>query len=156
MLHFRRLKPALLALLPLGISALWVIPGMALFDMQFNIVNLMILPLFMGMAADNGIHLVDRALETPGTAWSPFATSVGKAVVLSSLTTIAGFGSLMVAQHAGIFSFGLVLALAVSSNLLAVLLVLPLALRVFPVSPTSTTPVPPSSVPAQPNRPSMP
>jgi hypothetical protein len=62
----------------------------------------------------------------------------------------------MVAQHAGIFSFGLVLALAVSSNLLAVLLVLPLALRVFPVSPTSPASFATPAAPVQPNRTSTP
>ncbi|HSX78475.1 MAG TPA: MMPL family transporter, partial [Candidatus Saccharimonadia bacterium] len=56
--------------------------------------------------------------------------STGKAVVLATLTTIAGFGSLMVARHAGIFSFGLLLALSVTCNLVAVFTVLPLLLRV--------------------------
>ena len=62
-LHFRRGTPTLLALLPLGVAALWMVPCMALLDIQLNIANLVIIPLFMGMSIDNGIHLVDRALE---------------------------------------------------------------------------------------------
>jgi predicted RND superfamily exporter protein len=57
--------------------------------------------------------------------------STGKAVVLATLTTIFGFGSLMVARHAGIFSFGLLCALAVTCDLLAVFTVLPLLLRII-------------------------
>ncbi len=129
-LHFRRLKPALLALVPLGVAALWMVPLMAWLDVQLNIANLIVIPLFMGMAMDNGIHLVDRVLESQGTATEPQTHSTGKAVLLATLTTIAGFGSLMVAHHAGIFSFGLLLAVAVSSNLLAVFTILPLLLRV--------------------------
>lgn len=128
-LHFRRLTPTLLALVPLGVAALWMVPLMAWFEVQMNIANLIVIPLFMGMAMDNGIHLVDRALESPRDSTMPTTQSTGKAVVLATLTTIVGFGSLMVAHHAGIFSFGLLLALAVSSNLVAVFTVLPLLLR---------------------------
>ena len=130
LVHFRRLKPTWLALLPLGAAALWMLPCMALFDVQMNIANLIVIPLFMGMAIDNGIHLVDRALEPPRAANERTTQSTGKAVVLATLTTIAGFGSLMVARHAGIFSFGLLLALSVTCNLVAVFTVLPLLLRV--------------------------
>jgi len=128
--HFRRLKPTWLALLTLWVAALWMIPCMALFGVQMNIANLIVIPLFMGMAFDNGIHLVDRALEPPRTASKRATQSTGKAVFLATLTTIAGFGSLMVARHAGIFSFGLLVALSVTCNLVAVFTVLPLLLRV--------------------------
>ena len=130
LMHFRRLKPTWLALLPLGVAALWMLPCMTLFEVQMNIANLIVIPLFMGMAIDNGIHLVDRALEPPRTASERTTQSTGKAVVLATLTTIAGFGSLMVARHAGIFSFGLLLALSVTCNLVAVFTILPLLLRV--------------------------
>jgi len=137
-LHFRRLKPTLLALLPLGVAALWMVPGMALFGVQMNIANLIVIPLFMGMAIDNGIHLVDRALEPPRLAAQRATQSTGRAVVLATLTTILGFGSLMVARHAGIFSFGLLCALSVGCNLLAVLTILPLLLRVVRLAPVPT------------------
>jgi predicted RND superfamily exporter protein len=94
-----------------------------------NIANLIVIPLFMGMAFDNSIHLVDRALEPPRVARKRATQSTGKAVVLATLTTIAGFGSLMVARHAGIFSFGLLVALSVTCNLVAVFTILPLLLR---------------------------
>ena len=114
---------------------------MALFGVQMNIANLIVIPLFMGMAIDNGIHLVDRALEPPRAASERTTQSTGKAVVLATLTTIAGFGSLMVARHAGIFSFGLLLALSVTCNLVAVFTVLPLLLRVVRLDTVPTTAV---------------
>ena len=143
--HFRRLKPTCLALLPLGVAALWMIPCMALFGVQMNIANLIVIPLFMGMAFDNGIHLVDRALEPPRAASERATQSTGKAVVLATLTTIAGFGSLMVARHAGIFSFGLLVALSVTCNLVAAFTILPLLLRLVrldhvPTAAVSMTP----------------
>jgi predicted RND superfamily exporter protein len=103
-----------------------------------NIANLIVIPLFMGMSIDNGIHLLDRALEPPRTAAKRPTQSTGRAVVLATLTTIVGFGSLMVARHAGIFSFGLLCALSVACNLLAVFTILPLLLRVVRLTPTPT------------------
>ena len=145
-MHFRRLKPTCLALLPLGVAALWMIPCMALFGVQMNIANLIVIPLFMGMAFDNGIHLVDRALEPPRAASERATQSTGKAVVLATLTTIAGFGSLMVARHAGIFSFGLLVALSVTCNLVAVFTILPLLLRLVRLdhAPTATASMTPT------------
>src|SRR5262249_60277171 len=90
--HFRRVKPTWLALLPLGVAALWMVPCMALLDVPMNIANLIVIPLFMGMSIDNGIHLVDRALEPPRTATQRPTQSTGRAVVLATLTTIVGFG----------------------------------------------------------------
>jgi len=139
--HFRRLKPTWMALLPLGVAALWMIPCMALFGVEMNIANLIVIPLFMGMAVDNGIHLVDRALEPPRAASERDTQSTGRAVILATLTTIAGFGSLMVAHHAGIFSFGLLLALAVTCNLVAVFTVLPLLLRMVHLDTVAPTAV---------------
>jgi hopanoid biosynthesis associated RND transporter like protein HpnN len=140
LLHFRRLTPTLLALLPLGVAACWMLPWMMLFDVQLNIANLVVIPLFMGMAIDNGIHLVDRALETSRVAAARQTQSTGKAVLLSTLTTIVGFGSLMVARHTGIFSFGLLVALSVSSHLLAVFTILPLLLQLVPLHPVLAPP----------------
>jgi uncharacterized protein len=141
LVHFRRLKPTWLALLPLGVAALWMIPCMALFGVEMNIANLIVIPLFMGMAFDNSIHLVDRALEPPKAASEQATQSTGKAVFLATLTTIAGFGSLMVAHHAGIFSFGLLVALSVTCNLVAEFTVLPLLLRVVRLDTAAPTAV---------------
>ena len=67
----------------------------------------MTLPLVIGIGVTNGIHILNRFAEeqTP----SILARSTGKAVLVSGLTTIAGFGSLMLAQHQGIHSLGCVM-----------------------------------------------
>jgi hopanoid biosynthesis associated RND transporter like protein HpnN len=144
LLDFRRLKPTLLTLLPLGLGALWIAPWMGLLGVQFNMANLVVFPLFMGMAIDCGVHLVHRALETPDTAASPLASSTGKAVFVSGLTTMVGFGSLLVAKHAGIFSLGLLLTLAIGCNLAAAFVVLPLVLYLLPAGPPSAVIIFPS------------
>ncbi len=65
----------------------------------------MTLPLVIGIGVTNGIHILNRFAEerTPGI----LSRSTGKAVLVSGLTAIAGFGSLMLAKHRGIHSLGL-------------------------------------------------
>ncbi len=127
---FKNLKTGLLAMSPLFMGFLWLIALMELFDLQFNLANLVILPLIIGIGVDNGIHIVARyqedGIDDPVSA---IFLSTGKAVILSSLTTMIGFGSLMVANHYGIFSIGLLLTLGVGSCLLASTTILPLLLR---------------------------
>jgi predicted RND superfamily exporter protein len=147
-LDFRRLQPTLLALLPLALGGLWIVPSMTLLGLQWNMANLVVLPMFMGIAVDCGVHLVHRALETPETAATPLATSTGKAVLVSGLTTMVGFASLLVARHVGIFSLGALLTVAIGCNLAAAFVVLPLVVYLFPQGHTRvalTRPVPPPS-----------
>ena len=51
------------------------------------------------------------------------------AVGFNGLTTIAGFGSLLVAHHQGIWSLGLLLTIGTCTSLVASLIVLPVLLR---------------------------
>jgi len=51
------------------------------------------------------------------------------AVALNGLTTIAGFGSLLVAHHRGIRSLGLLLTVGSATSLIAALGVLPVLIR---------------------------
>ena len=95
----------ILALLPVGIGTLWLAGLMGWFGIPFNLANIMTLPLVIGIGVTNGIHILNRFAEerTP----SILARSTGKAVLVSGLTAIAGFGSLILAKHRGIHSLGL-------------------------------------------------
>jgi uncharacterized protein len=152
LLLFRRLKPTLLALVPTLVGGLWTVACMALLDLQLNMANLMILPLLLGIAVDNGIHVVHRMLESPKDITSPLARSTGKAVVLTSLTNMVGFGSLMVAQHFGVFSLGLLSTLAVGCSLAATLIVMPPLLYLFSAGPSAPSPQQTKPATAAPDR----
>lgn len=127
-LTLRRFGDTLLALLPLSLGMIWTVGWMWLFGLQFNLANLVVVPLIIGIGIENGIHLVHRFREEGEGGPALVAGSTGQAVTLFSLTTMVGFGSLMVANYYGIFSIGLLLTLAVGSVLVASLVVLPLLL----------------------------
>ncbi|MBI3249892.1 MAG: MMPL family transporter [Deltaproteobacteria bacterium] len=124
----RKLGDTVLAILPLGLGIVWTAGLMWVFGLQFNLANMVAVPLIIGIGVENGIHIVHRYRESGLGGPALVAGSTGQAVALFSLTTMIGFGSLMVARYYGIFSMGLLLTLAVGSVLVASLAILPLLL----------------------------
>ncbi|MDB6027478.1 MAG: putative exporter of the superfamily [Verrucomicrobiales bacterium] len=127
--HFRSLMCVVLALFPVAIGTIWMVGMMGAFDIPFNPANIMTLPLVIGIGVTNGIHILNRFAEekTPGI----FGKSTGKAVLVSGLNTIAGFGSLMLAKHQGIASLGFVMSVGVFTCMFAALTFLPAILKLL-------------------------
>lgn len=127
--HFRSITCVVLALLPVAIGTIWMIGMMGAFNISFNPANIMTLPLVIGIGVTNGIHILNRFAEekTAGI----FAKSTGKAVLVSGCTTIAGFGSLIIAKHQGIASLGFVMAVGVFTCMFAALTSLPALLKLL-------------------------
>jgi len=127
--HFRSPGSVILSLLPVGIGALWLAGLMGWFGIPFNLANIMTLPLVIGIGVTNGIQILNRFAEerTPGI----LARSTGKAVLVSGLTAIAGFGSLILAKHHGIHSLGCVMATGIATCMIAGLTFLPALLNLL-------------------------
>jgi uncharacterized protein len=129
LIHFRSLICVALALVPVGIGTLWMAGIMGQFGQPFNPANIMTLPLVIGIGVTSGIHILNRFAEerSPGI----LGKSTGKAVMVAGLTTVMGFGSLMLAKHQGIASLGYVMAVGTTTCMLASLTVLPALLRLL-------------------------
>jgi hypothetical protein len=127
--HFRSVACVLLALVPVGLGTLLMAGCLGALGVPFNPANIMTLPLVVGVGVTNGIHVLNRFAEEHDP--HIFGRSTGRAVLLSALTTIFGFGSLMTAEHAGIASLGLVMAMGTATCMLAGLTVLPALLRLL-------------------------
>jgi uncharacterized protein len=132
-LMFRGALSTILALVPLLVGSVWTLGMMVLFGVQFNMANLLFLPLIIGIGIDNGVHIVHgfRASGKYEGESVPLARSTAKAITLAALTTIVGFGSLMISSHRGIYSLGLLVALGVGSILIASLTTLPSLLAIL-------------------------
>jgi hopanoid biosynthesis associated RND transporter like protein HpnN len=128
-LHFRSVVCVLLALLPVAIGTVWMVGFMGWFGIPFNPANIMTLPLVVGIGVTNGIHILNRFAEEENP--SILARSTGLAVLVSGLTTIAGFGSLILAKHQGIESLGYVMAVGTATCMIAALTFLPAVLNLL-------------------------
>ncbi len=129
LLTFRKLKTALLVLLPSVAGAILTLGLMDLFSIQFNLANLVILPLILGIGVVDGVHIMHRYKEDIHSGANVISKSTGQAVLLTSLTTMIGFGSLMIADHQGVFSLGAVLTLGVGSCLFTSVTLLPALMK---------------------------
>jgi hypothetical protein len=143
-LDFKSWNHALLAALPLGVGVLQMFGLLGLLDIALNPANLIALPLILGIGVDYGVHIVHEFRESKGPYKMSSATAV--AVLVDALTTLVGFGSLMVATHQGLQSLGRVLTLGVTCCLFTSLVMLPalltLATRNRKVPESETIPLP--------------
>ncbi len=128
-IHFRSLTFLILALLPVAIGSIWMGGLMGVFGIPFNPANIMTLPLVIGIGVTNGIHILNRYVEERDPAI--LSKSTGKAVFVSGLTTISGFGSLMLGKHQGIRSLGEVMSIGVILCMVAALTFLPAVLNLW-------------------------
>ena len=111
LLDFRRFNHTLLAALPMGVGMLQTLGLMGLLDIPLNPANMIVLPLILGIGLDCGINLMHEFRCQRGT-YRGAGNAVIVAVVVNSLTTMVGFGALMIATHQGLQSLGRVLTLA--------------------------------------------
>jgi len=129
LLHFRSITAMILALIPVGIGTLWLAGLMGWAGVPINLANIMTLPLVIGIGVTNGIQILNRYAEegTPGI----LSRSTGKAVLVSGLTAIAGFGSLILADHRGIRSLGIIMSVGIATCMIAALTFLPALLNLI-------------------------
>ncbi|MGE0324944.1 MAG: RND family transporter [Polyangiaceae bacterium] len=108
---FRSLRLSALAVVSLSVGVLLMLGAMALTHQKLNFSNFVALPITFGIAADYSINVLKRfQFEGNKPLLERVRGSVshtGGAVALCSVTTIIGFGSLLVAQNQALFSFGL-------------------------------------------------
>jgi len=128
-IHFRSPLSLALSLVPVAVGFLWLGGIMGYFNIPLNPANIMTLPLVIGIGVTNGIHILNRFAEeqTPNI----LARSTGKAVLVSGLTAIAGFGSLILAQHRGIRSLGYIMSAGLATCMIAGLTFLPALLTLI-------------------------
>jgi predicted RND superfamily exporter protein len=124
-LYFRRLRPWLAVMLPLLLAWVGFAAALALLRLPLNLYNLLSVPLVIGYGIDDHIFLVQRWQAEPAIDSARLLASTGRAIVLTSLSTIAGFAGLAVARFDGLRLLGLSGALAVLFCLLAAFAVLP-------------------------------
>lgn len=124
----RNLKDVLLVFAPVVLAAIWTLAASVLFQVPFNFANVIVLPLLFGLSVDYGIHLVIRARETDAVRLSSSTTP--KAIVISALTTVGSFGSIMLSGHPGTASMGMLLTISIVLSLAANLVFLPALMRV--------------------------
>ena len=120
----------LVALAPVTIGTTVTFGVLCWMDTAFSIIPLVGVPLVVGLGVDDGLHVVHRMREDEALPADAAATSVGRAIVLTTATTCASVLGLLFSNHAGmehlaiVFLVGLPLCLLASITLVPALAVL--------------------------------
>jgi predicted RND superfamily exporter protein len=127
----RKLGPAVIIVLPVALAATWVVGAMALLNLNWNVMTVMVTALTIGLGIDYSIHVWRRFESTQdaeGDVWNGlnemYATT-GVALLLSAGTTICGFAVLLISDMPVVRDFGVVTAITVFFSLMLALILLP-------------------------------
>ncbi|MFU8802175.1 MAG: efflux RND transporter permease subunit [Bradymonadaceae bacterium] len=88
----------------------------ALIGLKFNFVNLIVLPVWLGLTVDASFHMYQRFAEEPDRIQPHL--SVSGAVAAAFVTSMVGFGVLLLARHEGLQSLGQVALMGLGTILL--------------------------------------
>ena len=121
-LFFRNLKKVVLSLIPVVTGMLFMIGVMGGLGITFNLFNVVAAILIIGLGVDYGIFMVTKISQGLDAATE-------RAVFVSGLTTIAGFGALVLARHPALHSIGLSVLIGIGAAIPAALVIIPAMYR---------------------------
>lgn len=139
LLDFRSLADALCAMTPVTIGFVGAFGVMGLADLPLNFANMIILPVIFGIGVNAGVHTVHRWRAEPYGRPAGLSGATGRGITLTMLTTMIGFGCLLIAEHRGIRSLAVVMLIGLSITLAACYTVLPAILRLRTGTPAPTS-----------------
>ena len=122
---YRNPSHALMAMIPLALGVFWMVGFMHLTGMKLTIMNFMGLPMIIGIGIDYGVHILHRWRHEGRGKIRIVYSSTGKAILLTSLTTMLAFGSLVFSIWRGFGQLGGALFLGVGACFLTTVIVLP-------------------------------
>ncbi len=125
----RSIQGVFFAMIPVTIGILSTLGIMGLCGIPLNAANMIVLPLIIGIGIDDGVHILHDFRNFYRGGVYRISNSTSMSVILTSLTTILSFGTLILAQHRGLQSLGFVLGIGTTCCWLASLLMLPATLN---------------------------
>ncbi len=129
LLDFHSLPDSLLALLPVFVGFIGLFAVMGLTGLPLNFANIIVMPFIFGIGVDAGVHIVHRWRDDPTGVPRGLSGGTGRGILLTTLTTVMGFGSMALAQHRGIRGLGITMAIGLAITLIACYTLLPAILR---------------------------
>jgi predicted RND superfamily exporter protein len=125
LIDFRSVRHTVILILPVTIGLALMLGIMSVFDLKFDLYNMVAMPAVAGLGINNAIYLYHRYREEgPGRLVVVMRTT-GVAVFITAMAMIMGFFGLLFADHPGLRSIGTLAVLGISSVLLSLLTFFP-------------------------------
>jgi len=127
LMAFRSVKCALICAIPLLFTLYLTLGLLPVIGTEINIFSVASFPLIIGIGIDSSIHLLHRLRGEKSKSVREAVTHTGKAILLTTLTTLLGFGSLAFINHPGMANLGVTVALGMTISLITTLVFIPAA-----------------------------
>lgn len=124
-LHFGSIRTALLVTVPVLAALLWMLGLLAAAGKSLNFINVLAIPITIGLGMDNGLHILERMRSSANGRIDEALIHSGRAVVISSLSNMLGFGALSLASFRGIQEMGVLAIIGVALSLITSITLIP-------------------------------
>lgn len=133
LLIFRSLTVAVICLVPNVVTTALILGALGLLGIPMDLMTITIAAVAMGISVDDTIHYVHRYLKEASSleAVEKTHSSVGYALVYTSVIIVVGFSSLMFSNFVPSILFGFMTGIAMIVALLTDMTILPVLLRKF-------------------------
>jgi hypothetical protein len=121
---FRTVKMTVLSFVPFIAGGAGMLGLMALFNLEFNFMNIFVGLMIIGVATDYAIYMLQRYREDP-PKFADTAHETGKAIIMAALTAIVGYGSFAISHYPGLRSIGYASTFGIGLSGLAAITLLP-------------------------------
>ena len=128
----RNRRGTIVVMAPPLLGVLITIGIMGAIGPQLSIMNMVILPSLIGIAVDNAIHIFHRfEIEGESADIPNIMNTTGRAAVLTTLTTLIGFGGMITASMGGLRSMGILAIIGFVSCLIMTWVLLPVLMQMY-------------------------
>ncbi len=111
---FRNIKLAVITMFPLLASFITLFGIMAVTGIKFDFINIIVVPLLIGIGIDDAVHINHRYLHEGKGSMSHVIARTGTALLITTVTTVIGFASFIPSLMRAMKSTGIVLSLAMT------------------------------------------
>ena len=130
LLFYKSISLTLITSIPICLTWLLTIGLMGIFNLEFNIFNIIISTFIFGLGIDYSIFMTNGLLHKYRFGENTLPTHKAS-ILLSVITTILGVGVLIFAKHPALYSISLVCIIGILSALLIAFTIQPLLFKLF-------------------------
>lgn len=130
MLFYRNIKLTVITLLPIIITWIITIGLMGMFQLEFNVFNIIISSFVFGLGVDYSIFITNGLVMKHNEKAEEIITSK-VAILLSVITTLTGVGVMIFAKHPALHSISLVCIIGIFSAVLVSFTIQPIAFKLL-------------------------
>ncbi len=128
-IFLKDLTMTMLCLIPAVMTLSITLGIMAILGIELNYINVLMLPVLLGISVDSGVHIVTRVMD--GDSLHKIIKHTGLAIWGSIITSGLGVGAMLLTNHHGLNTLAQVGTIGLLVNLIVSVAVLPALLSLF-------------------------